>query len=82
MRAFVLPTRLVDVGRTAGRSSGRLSGRTALPVALGLLLHGFQPVVVVGELPEVRQRDLSREQGVVVSHVSPGVAGSVLEFDV
>ena len=52
------------------------------PVALGLLLHSLEALVVVGELFHVRERDLAGGDRVVVGDVRLRVVGAVLELDV
>ena len=63
------------------RSPARPAGPPLGPVLLGLGLHLRQPRVVVGELVEVRPRDLARRQLVVVADVRRGIAPPVLELD-
>src|SRR5205809_7246948 len=52
------------------------------PVALGLLLHPLEALVVVGELLHERERDLAGDDRVVAGHVGLRVVGAVLELDV
>ena len=54
---------------------------TCSPVPLGLFLHPLQPRGVVGELVEVRERDLRGDVRVVVGDVGDEVVQAVLEFD-
>src|SRR5215472_13080310 len=52
------------------------------PLALGLGLHLLEPLVVVRELLHVRERDLPRDDRIVVGHVGLRVVAAVLELDV
>src|SRR5262249_45620960 len=51
-------------------------------LALGLLLHPLEPVVVVRELVQMRERDLAGDERVVVRDVGEQVVEAVLELDV
>ncbi len=49
---------------------------------LGLFFHLDEARVVVGELVEVRQRNLAGEERVVSGYISDGVGRAVLKLDV
>src|SRR5205085_12141250 len=70
-----------DTDRYFGRAQ-EASARLALPFALGVALHPLEALVVVGELLHVRERDLPRDDRVVVGDVRLWIVASVLELDV
>ena len=51
-------------------------------VALRLLLLLLEPCVLVRKLAQVGDRDLARDQRVVVAHVREEVVATVFEFDI
>ena len=55
---------------------------TTLSLAFGLFLHPGAPHIVVGDLTEMSQRDLSGDDWIVVCHVGLGIAPSMLHLDV
>src|SRR5690349_24977531 len=59
-----------------------LSSRLLAPLALGFVLHPREALVVVRELLHVSQRDLSRDDRIVVRDVRLRVVRPVLELDV